>query len=107
MAVTVNSCHCKAMEYRIGDDSGPGRNERRTGEPILVWPGSTSSALSLVPTPPANGGHPIPEGGRPDVFLKCQLNTGAHTGRRGQTRTQEFRMESGTTSKLASRADGP
>ena len=40
--------------------SGPGRNGRRPGEPIPFWPGSTPSALGLVPTPPANGGHPIP-----------------------------------------------
>ena len=30
------------------------------GEPILIWPVLTRSALGLVPTPPANGGHPIP-----------------------------------------------
>ena len=41
-------------------DSGPERNGRRPGEPILFWPGSTPSSLGLVLTPPANGGQPVP-----------------------------------------------
>ena len=45
-----------------GGDGDPGRNGRRPGETILVWPGSTPSAFGLVLTPPANGGHSIPGG---------------------------------------------
>ena len=37
-----------------------GKNGRRPGEPIPFWPGSAPSALGLVPTPPPNGGHPMP-----------------------------------------------
>ena len=55
------------MGYRIGGDSGPGRNGRRPGEPRPFWPGSTPSALGLVPTPPANGGHSVPGGGGGDT----------------------------------------
>ena len=45
-----------------GGDSGTGRNGRHPVEPMPFWPGSTSSALDLVPNLPANGGHPIPGG---------------------------------------------
>ena len=38
------------------------RNGRRPGEPIPFGPGSTPSALGLVPTPLGNGGQPIPVG---------------------------------------------
>ena len=36
-----------------------GRNGRHPGEPIQFWPGSAPRTLGLVPTPSANGGHPI------------------------------------------------
>ena len=42
-----------------GGDIGSGRNGRHPDEPMPFWPGSTPSALGLVPIPPANGGHPI------------------------------------------------
>ena len=45
--------------------NGLGRNGRCSGEPIPFWPRSPSpspSALGLIPTPPANGGHPVPGG---------------------------------------------
>ena len=57
-----------AMGCRIGD-SGPGRNGHRPGEPMPFWPGSTPSALGLVLTPAANGGHPIPGGGIRDLLI--------------------------------------
>ena len=38
-ALSVQSGHCRAMGYRMGDDIGPGRNERRPSAPIPIWPG--------------------------------------------------------------------
>ena len=38
-ALSVQSDHCMAMGCRIGDDSGPGRDGRRPGAPIPIWPG--------------------------------------------------------------------
>ena len=58
------------MQDKGGGGSGPGRNGRCPGEPIPFWPGSTTSALGLVPTQPANGGHPIlGAGGMQDLSL--------------------------------------
>ena len=68
------------MGCKTGDDIGPGRNGRRPGEPILAWPGSSTSALGLVPTPPANDGHPIlgPTRGPPLTRWTTYTRPGLH-----------------------------
>ena len=65
-AFSAHSCHSGCgMSDGVGGGggSGHGRNGRRQGEPITVWPELTPIALGLARTPPANSGHPIPGGG--------------------------------------------
>ena len=52
--------HCRVMWCGIGGDSGPGRNGRRPGESIPIWPGWSPMCAWRGSHPPASGGHPMP-----------------------------------------------
>ena len=85
-ALSVCSDHCRAMECRIREgDSGPGRNGRRPGEPIPLWPGSTPQCSRPGSNPAGQWRSPNSEG----RYKICHLPGGQrppgpdYGGRRG------------------------